>query len=113
MENIKSLNMIDDVANITTIPVASLQKLNDKLVWCICNAVEESKLKEESVVNLNIGLGNLIISVINNQIQYKFIPSSFFEKNLVTTIVKGKNPLVNALEESLVSRIMDAYKELF
>ena len=113
MENIKSLNLMEDVSNITTIPMASLQKLNDKFMWCACNAVEESRLKGEDVVSLNIGLGTLIISIVSNQIQYKFIPSNAFEKNLVSTIVNEKNPLTKILEESLVNRIMETYKDLF
>ena len=113
MSSFKSVNIIEDVANITTILVASLQKLNDKFVWCMCNAVEESKLKEEEFVSLNIGYGTLMISVVNNQIQYKFVPSNYFEKNLVSTIVNGKNPLINALESNLVNKIVEAYKDLF
>lgn len=64
LENVTDI--IEDISTITTIPPVSLRKLFDKVGWCICNAVEESRLKEQDITEVNIGFGTLLISVENN-----------------------------------------------
>lgn len=105
-------NAIEDICEITTIPVASMQKLFDKIGWCICNCVEEAKLNDQEYCEINIGIGNLLISVEDNSLCYKFIPSTKLEQSLVATIVDGKNPLEIALEETFVNRILKTYKDM-
>ena len=106
------VNAIDDICEITTIPVASMHKLFDKISWCICNCVDEAKLAEEEYCEINIGIGTLIIGIEQNALQYKFIPSMKLEEALVATIVKGNNPLEIALEETFVNRILKTYKDM-
>ena len=113
MEDKKPINILDDICKITTIPTASMNKLFNKLEWCICNAVEESKISGEAITEVNIGIGNLIISIENNTLQYKFIPSAKLEKGLVETAVYGKNPLVVNLEETFANRIVKTFKDMF
>lgn len=113
MQDQKPVNILDDVCKITTIPTASMNKLFSKMEWCICNAVEESKLSGENITEVNIGVGTVIISIIDNSIQYKFIPSQKLERGLVDTIVYGKNPLVVNLEETFANRIVKTFKDMF
>lgn len=105
-------SLINDLATITTIPVNSLQKLKEKEIYIICNDVEESTLQNDNITEINIGIGNLIIEVKDNFINYKFVPSSKLEKNLISTIVNKKNPLTNIFEETLVNRIVKTYKDI-
>lgn len=109
----KATNILDDLCKITTIPAASLNKLVDTAGKCICNSVYESQLKQELITDVNIGLGNIIISIEDNALTYKFIPSSKFERNLVTTIVNKKNPLAEKVETTFVNRIISTYKDMF
>ena len=109
----KSFNIIDDVCTITTIPSASLNKLSKIAEKCICNAVYESHLNKEQITDINIGFGNLLISVEDNTLVYKFIPSSTFERELVNTIVSKKNPLREKLELTFINRITNTYKDMF
>lgn len=113
MEDITPINIIDDLSTITTIPPASLRKLFEKVGWCICNGVLESRLAEQDITEINLGYGTLIISIENNQIEYKFIPSSKLEKGLIETVVNKKNPLVVNLEETFANRILKTYKDMF
>ena len=89
-----------------------MQKLFDKIGWCICNNVHETVLAGDDFCELNIGIGNLIISVESNALKYKFIPSTKFENELVATIKTGKNPLEVKLEETFVNRILKTYKDM-
>ena len=45
MNDIQPTNVLQDISQITTIPLASLNRLSEKIGWCICNCVEESRLK--------------------------------------------------------------------
>lgn len=106
------ISIVNDLATITTIPINSLQKLKEKEIYLICNAVEESTLQNKEITEINLGVGNLIISVENGFINYKFTPSSKLEKNLISTIVKKKNPLTNLCEEALANKIVRTYKDM-
>ena len=90
------VDVIKDISKLTTIPERSLNKLMSKMCWCICDAVEESTLKEQNITVIDIGIGQLCIQVISNEIQYKFIPDSKLEKYMVDTIVNKKNPIKSA-----------------
>lgn len=105
-------NVLNDLSIITTIPQATLVKLMDKLNWCICNSVEESILKSETITEIDLGLGKLILSVENNFLEYKFIPSIKLESNIIKTIKEKKNPLIHQLESSLADRIVNTYKDM-
>ena len=105
-------SLINDLAAITTIPPNSLQRLKEKEIYIICNDVEESILQNKDVTEINIGIGNLIIEVKNNSINYKFVPSLKLEKNLISTIINKKNPLTYAMEEALANRIVKTYKDM-
>ena len=93
--------LIDDLSALTTIPVINLSKLVDKATWCICDCVEESKLADEKVVNIDLD---------KESIQYRFVPSKKLETAIKDTIVSGKNPLVAQAEATLAQRIIDVYK---
>ena len=42
-------SLIEDVSALTTIPVISISQLVDKALYCICDSVEETKLKRENL----------------------------------------------------------------
>lgn len=105
-------SLIEDLAILTTIPISSLQKLVSKSIYCICNCVEENKLKNENLTEINLGIGCLYINVVNNNVEYKFVPNKKLEEAIRNTLVEGKNPLTDRLEESLVNKILHVYKNL-
>ena len=103
-------SLIDELSTLTTIPVTSITNLADKSLWCICNCVEESKLGNNDLTEIDIGIGILSILVENNNIQYRFVPSKKLEAAVRDTIVNKKNPLTQAAESALTKRILEAYK---
>lgn len=104
--------MINDIAKITTIPVFTLKKLCANLILCICHVVLENYLNKEVETTADIGIGKLNISIQENEILYKFIPSYKLEQCLVDTINTKQSPLITKAEELLVSKITNTYKEL-
>lgn len=109
---IKPLNILDDICQITTIPTASMHKLFDKLGFCIANAIYEGYLNKQSIIDINLGIGNLITYIDSNTLTYKFIPSAKLEKNIVDSIRNNKNPLDIKLEETFANRILNTYKDM-
>lgn len=105
-------SLIEDLATITTIPVASLQKLTTKAQYCICNDMVENKLKNENLTEINIGIGTLQINVADNKMQYRFIPNDKFEKALKESWIDGKCTLKDELDRSLIFKILNTYKTI-
>lgn len=105
-------SLIEDIAKITTIPVTSLQKLANKANFCICNCVEETKLNSKSLTEINIGIGILSVNVVDNNIEYRFTPNKKFEESIRTTLIEGKNPLIELADDTLVSKLLHTYKDI-
>lgn len=107
-------NLLNDISTLTTVPLSALYKLVDKASWCICNNVEETFLNSNNITEINIGtLGTLVIEVVEDTIEYRFIPNKKLDKYIIDTIVNKKNPLIDQLDNTLASRLIDTYKDLF
>jgi len=106
-------NIIEDLANLTTIPSKTILKLLKKEVFCICEAVEEDVLAEEAISQLDLGIGTLYIKHDNlDDIRYKFIPNKYLEKCINDTLLNKQNLLEDVLNQSLKKKFLDAYKDL-
>ena len=104
--------IIEDLSTITTLPLSLLKNLCTKTIYCICHKVYENIVRKENLICVDIGIGKLYIELTNSLIHYKFVPSKFFEDNLIWTINNNKSPLVKLSEEKLEEKIKDTYKEL-
>ena len=106
-------NLNTDLSELTTIPQTNLEALCDKAIWCICDAVDENLIESNPITEISIGIGKLVIKVDDEGIKYKFIPSKQLESGVKKVVIDGENPLTKALESSIVSKIINAYKDLF
>lgn len=104
-------SVIEDVSSLTTIPKTSLISLSDKAIYSICDCVEEAVLENDSIVEVDIGVGTLKIGIEDETVKYRFIPSAKLEDGVTDTIVNHKNPLVCKIEENLVKKILKTYKD--
>ena len=105
-------DLISDISIITTTPEQSLRKLCDKGMECICHSVLE-RLNDSNIdTTIDVGIGEVKIIVENDEIHYKFLPNDKLESMLVDSIVNKKDPLVNRIEDSLSTRILNTYKDL-
>ena len=64
------------------------------------------------MVELNLGIGTLIVLIESNELVYKFIPSTKLEKNIIDSIRHNKNPLDIKLEDTFANRILHTYKDI-
>lgn len=106
------INIIKDTAIITTIPEKSLKKLVDKVIYCINEAVVEARLTKQSLVELDVGIGTLLIKLEDESIRYKFVPGQKLEESVKNTFINKQNLLEDALDASLVNKLTNIYKDL-
>ena len=105
-------DIIKDTSVLTTIPDKVLRKLITKEIYCINDAVEETRLSEGKITDLNIGLGILSIGVLDDKVFYKFVPSKELEDSVKASILNERNLLEDALEAALVDKLTNTYKVL-
>ena len=110
----KESDLTKKLSLLTTVDQQYIKKLFDKIPWIICDGLScEMVSSENPSVTLSLGYGNLIISVIDDQIKYKFVPTKEFEDQVVDTVCNGFNSLAINLEKSLASKLTTIYKDLF
>ena len=89
--NTKDYDIIKDTATLTTIPEKTLRKLISKEIYCVNEAVVEMKEADLEVINLDLGIGTLAITVDEETVYYKFIPSGELDSSVKATILNGQN----------------------
>jgi hypothetical protein len=104
----------DEVSTLTKLSTSTLNKILEKAMYCICEDVEETQLAKDGTHTtvLDIGIGTLTILVSEDSIKYHFTPSAKLNDAVVSTVSERKNPLVKAVDESLVSRVTNVYENL-
>lgn len=104
--------IISDLSTLTSISETLLMKLINTSEAIICDSTLDTLHSGEKICDLDIGIGNLIINVENNNIKYKFIPSRRLDTDIKEAIISGKSSLVKLVEKSLVDKITSKYQEL-
>lgn len=107
------MNIIEDISKLSTIPQQEVELVFELYKDCICYDIHEMIKNHENHIDIDIGIGVLILDINDEEIRYKFIPSSSLENDIKYTLENDHCPLFNKLEESLHSKIMRAYKEFF
>lgn len=107
------IDVKEDLSKLTTINQLSINRLFDKISWIISDAVEQAELAKDNVIELDLGFGLIIVLLEDNCIKYKFKPSKSLEENIIDTVVNGKNQLTFTIENTLVSKITNVYKDMF
>lgn len=108
-------NIIDDIATLTTIPDKALEKFFRKMIFCICEAVQENIIDENNIkdiTELDIGIGKLYIKHIGTDIKYRFQPNELFETAMLSTVTNKQNPLKDFLDKALSKKFTEVYKDL-
>lgn len=106
------INIINDVATLTTIPEKTLAKLVKKASYCICEAVIEDKLQGNDITEVFIGIGTLYIKCKDGVAKYHFEPSDAFNKSIMQASMSNVNPLDAMLTDALHKKFDDVYKDL-
>lgn len=107
------INIVKDTSVLTTIPEKAIKKIIDKMIYSINEAIVEAEITGDDIVELDIGLGTLLIRFEDGSIQYKFIPGDKLEETVKNSFINKQNLLEDALDTSLVNKLTNIYKDLF
>ena len=104
--------LIDDVSNLLNVNQRMLGKIVDASMYSINDSVKEVIVKNENVCEIDIGIGDLIIGVYDNDLKFKFIPSAKLRESVISTIKNEENMLDVKLEENLANKLERIYKDI-
>ena len=107
------VNIKNDLSTLTTIDESVFTKLSNKVEWCISDGIEKAILAGDKIVNIDLDIGTLVISLDDSSVKYKFKPSQRLEKTIINTVENETNSLVLNIEESLVAKLTNTYKNFF
>lgn len=107
------VNIKNDLSTLTTIDESVFTKLTNKVEWCISDGIEKAIKNNEKQVDIDIDIGTLIIKFDDDSIKYKFKPNARLEKIVANTVINEKSNLTLNIEESLVSKLINVYKNFF
>ena len=105
-------NLIDDLQVFTAIPKTQLNSLATKSILDIAHCIKES-VDSNSDCNINIGIGNLVVEVSNDEMAFKFIPSDELQECVLSSLRNDKSDLQFVIERSCSEKMLKVYKELF
>lgn len=102
-----------DLSSLTTIPEKTLDKLSDKILYCICEGVLEDIMDEQDVSEFDFfGLFTLYIKHEGGTLKYRVVPTDKLDSVIKGTAENKLNLLEDTLNNSLVAKFTDLYKEL-
>lgn len=108
----KEIDLISDISLLTSVPYFTLTNMCEKGNECICHSLLESVNEGNIKTIIDIGIGQISIILDNDELHYQFKPSNKLENMLVDTLSNNNDPLITDIEKSLVSRILNVYKDL-
>lgn len=106
-------NLIEDVSTLTTIGKYNLESLVDIVTSIISHDVVEDIKTQQPITSVDVGIGVLHITIQDDVLRYKFVPSRKLENCIRTTYISGESDLLTKVDEALGNRIMKTYKDLF
>lgn len=104
--------LTDDLSTLTTISKSTFRSLMQKSFLLISHYIREAIQDNKSLVEIDIGIGTLYISIVEDNIKYKFIPSCALEKTIKQTLQEDESLLIQAIDAKLKDSIENTYKEL-
>lgn len=99
-------NIIYDLGTLLRLQSKVFEELTNKTNLCIGSAIHDALMENEEALLLNIGIGNLSISLTD--MQCKFIPSKELKSTIKTCINTKIDPLELKLEQELADKLIEA-----
>lgn len=104
--------IIDDIANLTSLPKNMSKEIVPIMESAVAHRVFESVLSGNTVTEINLGVGMLYIKNEGSSVKYRFVPSKKMEEEVAKVLVTKTSPIERKLEQSLLTKLENAYKGL-
>ena len=102
-----------DLCAITCVPQYTFDRLKTSVNYVHANEAITQILDNQQVIRLDTFEGNIYIKRVDDDLQYKFVPSEEFEKAMINCFVNNKNPLEVTAVTKLKEILTHVYKDLF
>lgn len=106
------MTLIDDLSAMTSIPTKTLNKLVDCSSFAILQTIEEMITNKETSCEVDFTNFKLLISLEEDDLTFKIIPSKDLEKLIIKTISNKKNVMDEIIVGNMVDTLLKDYKEL-
>lgn len=104
------IDAIKNLSQLSNIPESNLRNINKQLSWIIIDSLNLSN--EQDQVDIDLGIGTLLISNEGDSIRYRFKPSKELEQSILRYYEDGTNPLKSNLELKLGKKLLNTYKDI-
>ena len=106
------VNLIEDLSQLTCVSDTTLKKFVPLITYVIGHAVHEGQCEHKDIVEIDLGVGDLHIKIDDDEIRYRFVPSTDLQKTVSKTVTSKTSPIVTKLHTDLQDRIQRTYKEM-
>lgn len=101
-----------NLSTLTTLPEDTINCFSKYLKHAHSHDIATQMLNSESSYTLDIFEGTLLIQVIDDEVKYKFIPSTEFNDIVCNTIITKKSSLVEAMSDKLKNILSKTFKDV-
>lgn len=106
----KNYDIINNLSLLACIPKEDLYKVADIESYIIGDILSK-EFEESGEISCNIGIGNIVIIWDASNVKFRFEPGEELSKSILEGLNKDSE-LVKKLENSLLNKITQAYKDL-
>ncbi len=106
------MGIIDKCSSISGVAMKSLTKLKNYMNMIHSDDLYLDMKEGKTISEIDTFEGKIYISLENNEIKYKFIPSAEFNKLIVDTVNKRESGLIKSLDESVIKAMSNIYENL-
>ena len=104
------INIVNDVSTLLRLPAKVSNELTDKTCLCIGSVIGDAKRAGESIVTVNIGIGQLSVNLLD--MQCKFVPGKNLKSAIKTALGTEVDPLELALERAFADKLIAVCEEV-
>lgn len=106
------MNLIEDLAALSSVNEKLLNKLSDLAIYSISNTVNESLLENKNDCIIELGIGKLVISFSSTELKFKFLPDAKLKGSIINTIKSGNDNFEYTLDAKFAEKLEKLYKEI-
>lgn len=103
---------ISKISTLSTIPEKSISQLQKYLNAIASHDIVTQMVDGNNVFEIDTFEGKIYITLDDDILKYKFIPSEAFDKIIRETIIDRQSVLIEALSEKLKDSLVNTYKDL-
>lgn len=107
------MKLSEELTELTCVAERNYDRIFDLIKSIISHEIAESLINKDDYATIDLGFGTLYVKNVDNEPKYKFIPYDDLDNIVRKTYRTGKSRLVNKVDETISSRIMNTYKDLF